>query len=73
MAQVRKKNRVLTVSDEALPGFLEQGYDQVDDKGNVIKRATGGRLVPLKEYNQALEEIDRLKKELQAAKKSKTK
>lgn len=73
MAQVRKRNRVLTVSKEALPSFLERGYDQVDENGKIIKRATGGRLVPLKEHNQALEEIERLKKELQAAKKPKTK
>lgn len=71
MAQVRKRNRVLTVSKEALPSFLERGYDQVDEKGRIIKRATGGRLVPLKEYNQLLEENERLKQELQASKKTK--
>lgn len=60
----------MTVSKEALPSFLERGYDQVDEKGKVIKRATGGRMVSLKEYNQALERIEELEKELKEAKKA---
>ena len=73
MAQVKKKNRVLTVSAEEVPRFLKRGYDQVDEKGKVIQRATGGRMVPLHEHNKALQEIERLKKELQTAKKPKPK
>lgn len=31
MAKVKKLNRVLTVSDEAVDSYLKRGYDQIDD------------------------------------------
>lgn len=71
MARVKKENRILTVEETEVQSFLNRGYDEVDEKGKVIRRATGGRMVSLAKYNQALEEIEKLKKEL--AKKSKAK
>ena len=62
MAKVKKLNRVLTVSDEAVDSYLKRGYDQIDDAGKIIKRATGGRMVPISEYNKLLEENEKLKK-----------
>lgn len=63
MAKVKKLNRVLTVSDEAVESYLKRGYDQVDDKGKIIKHATGGRMIPIVEYNKLLEEVEKLKAE----------
>ncbi|NUJ19287.1 hypothetical protein FKN04_22400 [Bacillus glycinifermentans] len=67
MAKVKKQNRVLEVADAAVPGYLKRGYDQVDDSGKVVQRATGGRMVPLSEYNKALDEIESLKAQLAEA------
>lgn len=70
--KVRKKNRVLHVETDRLAGFLNQGYDQIDEDGNVVKRATGGRTVSLPEYNKVVDENNKLKlkvKELEAASK----
>ncbi|MCY8345042.1 hypothetical protein MOC74_06100 [Bacillus haynesii] len=68
MAKVKKHNRVLKVADAAVPGYLKRGYDQVDESGKVVQRATGGRTVALSEHNKALDEIENLKAQLAEAK-----
>ncbi len=68
MAKVRRDNRILTVSETEVNKYLQQGYDQIDDKGKVIKRATGGRTVPIAEYNRVLEENEKLKAEIEELK-----
>ncbi|WP_438310809.1 hypothetical protein [Sporosarcina sp. FA9] len=60
--KIKKKNRILHVETSRLASFLNQGYDQIDDDGKVIKLATGGRTVSLPEHNKVLEELDVLKK-----------
>lgn len=70
--KIRKKNRILHVEAGRLVGFLSQGYDQIDEEGNVVKRATGGRTVSLPEYNKVIDENEALiakVKELEAASK----
>lgn len=64
MPIVKKKNRQLTVSNEAVQKYLKEGYDQINDKGKVINKATGGRMVSLAEYNLVSEENEKLKKEI---------
>lgn len=59
--KIRKKNRILHVEAGRLAGFLNQGYDQIDDEGKVVKLATGGRTVSLPEHNKVLEELEKLK------------
>ena len=59
--KIRKKNRVLHVESSRLAGFLNQGYDLIDDNGKVLKHATGGRTVSLPELNKVLAELDGLK------------
>lgn len=63
MPKVQKLNKVYTVSEAAVPRYLKDGFDQIDDEGNVVKRATGGRTVSLAEYNKALEDIEKLQAE----------
>lgn len=60
MAKVRKKNRVLTVSDSAVAVYLKEGYDEIDDSGEIVKRATGGKTISLADHNKALDKIKEL-------------
>lgn len=61
MAIVKRENRVLTVHEDILHTYLLEGYDQIDNEGNVVKRATGGRNVNLIEHNKVLDETDALR------------
>lgn len=70
MAKVKKHNRVLKVADAAVSGYLKRGYDQVDENGKIVQRATGGRTVALLEHNKALDEIESLKSQIQEVKRA---
>jgi hypothetical protein len=37
MARIKKGGRELTVPDEAVPAYLAEGWQCIDDKGNVIE------------------------------------
>jgi uncharacterized small protein (DUF1192 family) len=58
MAIVRKENRQLTVQDDVVESYLTEGYDQIDLEGNIVKRATGGRMVSLAEFNKVLSALE---------------
>lgn len=68
MARLKKSNRVVDVKDEFADSYLKRGYDQIDDKGNVVKHATGGRTVSLPEYNKVIDENSLLKKQIEESK-----
>ncbi|WP_017379744.1 hypothetical protein [Paenisporosarcina sp. TG-14] len=68
MAKVKKSNRVLTVDENAVEAYLKQGYDKVDDKGKVLKKAIAGKSVSAAEHNKVIEENDKLKEDLKKAK-----
>lgn len=61
MAKMIKGNRILDVDAGRVEAYLKQGYNEVDDTGKVVKRATGGRLVSLQEHNKVLAELEALK------------
>ena len=63
MAKVRKANRILTVNDNAVETYLKRGYDEIDEKGKVIKNATGNKSISIAKYNKIIEENEKLKKE----------
>ncbi|QKS71665.1 hypothetical protein FLK61_34125 [Paenalkalicoccus suaedae] len=63
MAKVKKGNKVLHVDDKAVGSYLKQGFDLIGDKGEVVKRATGGKSISAAEYNKVVEENERLKKQ----------
>ncbi|WP_342515609.1 hypothetical protein [Sutcliffiella sp. FSL R7-0096] len=75
MAKMIKGNRILDVDAGRVEAYLKQGYNQVDDAGKIVKRATGGRSVSLQEHNKVLAELEALKgspsveKELEEVKK----
>ena len=56
-------NKTLNIDEGRLDSYLLDGYDQIDEEGNGITRATGGRNVSLAEYNKALDEKDELEKD----------
>lgn len=60
--KVRKKNKIKVVNQNRVAAHLNQGYDQIDENGKIVKRATGGRTVSLAEYNKVLDELEELKK-----------
>lgn len=59
--KMRKGNKVIHVEASRVDSFLAQGYDQVNEKGEIIRRATGGRTVNIAEYNAVVEELETLK------------
>ncbi|MCM3620506.1 hypothetical protein M3936_23405 [Sutcliffiella horikoshii] len=75
MAKMIKGNRILDVDAGRVEAYLKQGYNQVDNAGKIVKRATGGRSVSLQEHNKVLAELEALKgspsveKELEEVKK----
>lgn len=78
--KMRKGNRVIHVEEGRVNSFLAQGYDQVNENGEIVKRATGGRTVNIAEYNAVVKEleelkaggVDKLKAEIEALKKENT-
>ncbi|PEQ84188.1 hypothetical protein [Bacillus cereus] len=71
--KVKRLNKVLNIDKDFLASYLNDGFDQINDEGKIIKRATGGRNISVQEYNQALDKIDALEAkiaELKAPKKS---
>ncbi|KAA6457073.1 MULTISPECIES: hypothetical protein [Bacillus cereus group] len=70
--KVKRLNKVLNIDKDFLPSYLNDGFDQINDEGKIIKRATGGRNISVQEYNQALDKIDALKEEIAELKAPKT-
>lgn len=70
--KVKRLNKVLNIDKDFLPSYLNDGFDQINDEGKIIKRATGGRNISVQEYNQALDKIDELEEENAALKAPKT-
>lgn len=69
---MKRLNKVLNIDKDFLPSYLNDGFDQVNDDGKIIKRATGGRNISVQEYNQALDKIEELEEENAALKAPKT-
>ncbi|MBG0964170.1 hypothetical protein [Bacillus sp. SRB1LM] len=70
--KVKRLNKVLNIDKDFLASYLNDGFDQINDEGKIIKRATGGRNISVQEYNQALDKIDALKEENAELKATKT-
>ncbi|PEW74009.1 hypothetical protein CN449_15195 [Bacillus thuringiensis] len=62
--KVKRLNKVLNIEKDFLATYLNDGYDQINDEGKIIKRATGGRTISVVEHNKALDKIDELEAEL---------
>lgn len=64
LVTVKKMNRVLTVDANNVDSYLRDGYDQIDEKGQIVKPATGGKMISLPEHNAALVKIAELREEI---------
>lgn len=60
VVKVKRLNKTLNIDKDRLDSYLLDGYDQINEAGEIITRATGGRNVSLAEYNKALDELDGL-------------
>lgn len=61
---VRLANRTLTVHKSRVKSYLARGYDEVNEAGEVITRATGGKTITVQEHNKALDKIEELEGQL---------
>ncbi|SCM96384.1 Uncharacterized protein BWINRASL_03482 [Bacillus mycoides] len=71
--KVQRLNKVLHIEKDFLESYLNDGFDQINEEGEVVKRATGGRNITVAEHNSALDRIEELEaelKELKAPKKA---
>ncbi|PHB22871.1 hypothetical protein COE80_19625 [Bacillus pseudomycoides] len=60
VVKVKRLNKTLNIDEGRLDSYLLDGYDQIDEQGNIVTRATGGRNVSLTEFNKVLTEKDTL-------------
>lgn len=64
MLQAVKSNKVYDIDKGQMEAYAAAGYDIVEG-GRVVKHALN-KVVPYAKYEEALEEIDRLKKQVAA-------
>ncbi|MBQ2348797.1 MAG: hypothetical protein II388_10600 [Clostridia bacterium] len=63
-----KGNKVYTVNDVSKKDYLSQGYDIIDDSGDIIEHNPTAT-VPYAEYKRVMDENEALQSELAKAKK----
>lgn len=67
--QVRKGNKILVVSEDAVERYINMGYSVINDKGEIVTKATPVDTTQLKcEYTRMSEEISKLKDEIASLK-----
>ncbi len=62
-----KENKVYTITESEQNFYKQQGYDIVNDKGEVIERGAG-KSISYEEYLKLKDELDPLKEENQTLK-----
>lgn len=60
MLRVKKGNKVYQISEADEKSYLAQGYDTIDEKGNITKHAANST-VPYSVYAKVVKELDELK------------
>ena len=72
LVQVERGNVVLQVPEYDVQRFLDQGYNLIDDSGNIIQASVPRDLGTLQKlYVEQSQEIERLKEEIQKLKTAK--
>lgn len=64
----KKANRQYTITESEKDSYIALGYDIYDEKGKLIAHGAG-KTISYAKYEQALKEIEALKKELTKVKK----
>lgn len=68
--KVQRANVILTISESQIDYYMSQGYNIIDESGNVIKESVPKELGTLqKAFVENRAEIERLKKEIEKLKK----
>nr|DAF53217.1 MAG TPA: HeH/LEM domain [Siphoviridae sp. ctrap8] len=57
-----KANKEYTIAEQEQKRYIADGYDIVDDKGNIIAYGRG-KIVPYEKYKKVLDELNALKAE----------
>lgn len=71
MLQAAKLNKVYDIEETQAEQYAAMGYD-IYERGNIVRHAAN-KTVPYAKYEEALAEIDKLKKQLAAAKRARGK
>lgn len=66
--KVRRNNEILRIEDYLVQSFVDNGYDVIDEQGNVLIKAIPTDPVQLKaEYLRLTKEVEELKAQLAKA------
>lgn len=65
MMKAVKENKMYAIDERMKESYLAQGYDILDEKGDVIERSHQAK-VPYKEYARVVNELAAMKEELAA-------
>lgn len=69
MAKVKKGNRELTIDEHKVDSFISQGYDQINENGEIVKKGKPVTLNDFKsEYNSLKKENEKLVRKLETLK-----
>lgn len=60
--KANKENKVYTITDAEKDFYVKQGFDILDDKGNIIEHGAGKK-VDVEEYQALKAEKEKLEKE----------
>ena len=71
MLLVKKENRVIDILETDKNFYLSEGYDVINEAGEVIEAATGGKTYTPAEYNAVVAENAKLKAQLKELKSKK--
>lgn len=64
MLRIKRRNRELLIDDRDKATYLNDGYDVIDDRGQIVEPATGGKTIS---YSEHLAEINALKAQIKSA------
>lgn len=68
MIKVRKENRILDIIETDKAAYLAAGYDVINEKGEVVETATGGKTYTPAEYNAVVAEKEKLEEQVKKLK-----
>jgi hypothetical protein len=69
MVRVRRANSIIEIKDDALDRYLDMGYVQIDEKGNVLKRGIPTSIGELQvAYTNHMKQIEDLNNEIKKLK-----
>ena len=64
MLRIKRRNIYLLIDDRDKATYLNDGYDVIDDRGQIVEPATGGKTIS---YAEHLAEINALKAQIKPA------